>query len=815
MQRPSIAGVVILCLFGLPFAAFGLFFAVASGTKQTADPKAWMGVAFGLFFACIGFGLMAAAVYGYKKANQQADLEEASPDTPWLWKPDWAARRADGASPAVNVTTWVFAAICDLISFPLAVTVLPKLVAQGDLKALLVLIFPLAAVLVTGLAIRGTLRTLRYGQTAFCFDVPTFSPGSSLKGTIRLKPQSDLPHGFDLTLSCKRRIVTGSGKSQNVQEQVLWQESKNVAGDFVMRDPENAHVPVDFAIPAEAFETDEDNPNDRVYWELRAQADVPGVDFDDKYQVPVFRSGGAAKQSNAGVAAEEPAVSVPAETHIVYSDDGTGPSFYFPPLRNHTQAVGVVLFAAVWSGIVYFLWNDANAPWLFRIAFSLAEVLVGYMLLSVVFGSALLRVRNGALEVRNSILGLGSVRTIPFGDVASIAPLSQGQATSGRMLCGIALERSDGRKINVAASSLSEQEAQWVVGTLERAMGRKQDTRVQFQSIYGAPPQHGAGTGTATAPARLPGAVPVTRKTQRKFAVVGFALWLAFAFPFFRSFVRPAPSPARNATQASRSARTAALDTSRIGSSPAQKQAEELLERSVLHDERALGLFEDSIAGWTGAVQLTDSMKKLEWRSRFSRDLRVRQANADLNLAIQGLQRDHGTVERLIQRAQAEPGYRPSAYYYLGMEGGRGIDSEQVFAFLSDRALHDDDATARQWAVEGLRFFKTDEALDVLYQSFTTDPSFTVRDRAGCNVSDCGIFTRAQRMRLVPKLIELSGDPTLQPQMRSWVFMALGGITDASVPAQTAAWQSWYQQHGAETERQFAVLKWYQVRGDE
>ncbi|HEU5451279.1 MAG TPA: HEAT repeat domain-containing protein [Terriglobales bacterium] len=807
MQRPSIAGVIILSLFGLPFAGFGLFFAVVSAQKQPPPPNAWFGVAFGLFFACIGFGLMAAAIYGYKKANQQADLADANPDTPWLWKPDWAARRADGLSPKVNIATWVFAAICDAIGFSLAAAVLPKLLAQGDLKALLVVIFPVAGVLVTAFAIRGTLRTLRYGQTTFCFDVPTFSPGARLKGAIRLKPVSDLPHGFDLTLSCKRRIVTGSGKNQSVQELVLWQESKNVAGDFVTRDPENANVPVDFAIPAEAYETDEDNTNDRVYWELRAQADVPGVDFDDKYQVPVFRSGAAGGQApgpEAG-AVEEPAVSAPAETHIVYSDDGTGPSFYFPPLRNHTQAVGVVLFAAVWSVIVYFLWNDARAPWFFRVIFSLAEVLVGYLLLSVVFGSALLRVRNGALEVRNSILGLGSVRTIPFGDVAVLAPLSQGQAgTSGRMLCGIVLERSDGKKINVAASSLSEQEVRWVVATLERAMGRKQDTRVQFSSMYGPPPQHGSWTGTAAAPARLPGSVPVTRKTQRKFAVVGFLLWLVFTIPFFRTFFRVVSSPSKSA----------ASSRSSLGTSSAQRQAEELLERSVRHDERALDQFERQISGWTGTVQLTDSMKKLEWRSRFSRDLRVRQANADLNLAVQGLRRDQETVDQLMKRAQ-EPGSRNWAYYYLGMEGGRGVDSERIFAFLSDRALHDDDATARQWAVEGLRFFKTDEALEVLYQSFTTDPSFAVRDRAGCNVSDCGIFTRAQRMRFVPKLIELSADPTLQPQMRSWVFMALGEVTNAPVPANTEAWRSWYQQHGAEKEREFAALPWYQVRGDE
>ena len=117
--------------------------------------------------------------------------------------------------------------------------------------------------------------------------------------------------------------------------------------------------------------------------------------------------------------------------------------------------------------------------------------------------------------------------------------------------------------------------------------------------------------------------------------------------------------------------------------------------------------------------------------------------------------------------------------------------------------------------MEGLRFLKTDEALDVLFQSFTHDSNYSVRDRAGCNLSDCGIFTRAQRMRLVPKLIDLAEDRNIDSQMRSWVFMALQGITDVSLPANAAAWRTWYKQHGAEKTAEFEALPWFQVRGDQ
>jgi HEAT repeat protein len=256
-------------------------------------------------------------------------------------------------------------------------------------------------------------------------------------------------------------------------------------------------------------------------------------------------------------------------------------------------------------------------------------------------------------------------------------------------------------------------------------------------------------------------------------------------------------------------------DAARIGRLSKQQQAEELLARAIGHDNRALEMLENDVESWTSEVRLTDKMKQLDTRATYSTDLRVRQADADLWLAMEGWHHNQEAVGLLMQRIEQDKQYRPSAYYFLGMEGARGVDSEHAFAVLRDRALNDPDPVVRQWAVEGLRFFKTDDALDVLFHSFTHDSSYTVRDRAGCNLSDCGIFTRAQRMRFVPKLVELAEDRSLNSQMRNWVFMALREITDTSLPEDASAWRIWYKQHGAEKTTEFDALPWYQVQGDQ
>jgi hypothetical protein len=149
------------------------------------------------------------------------------------------------------------------------------------------------------------------------------------------------------------------------------------------------------------------------------------------------------------------------------------------------------------------------------------------------------------------------------------------------------------------------------------------------------------------------------------------------------------------------------------------------------------------------------------------------------------------------------------------MLAARGVDYDGIHEALLNFARQDKDPNVRQWAVEGLRFLAKDDVLDELFTSFNEDPSMKVRDRAGCNIADCGIFTRKQRMRMVPKLIDLAADAKTSAQMRSWSFLALQEITDANVPADALAWNRWYTDHGAEKMAEFERLEWWQVRGAE
>src|SRR4029077_5519220 len=268
-------------------------------------------------------------------------------------------------------------------------------------------------------------------------------------------------------------------------------------------------------------------------------------------------------------------------------------------------------------------------------------------------------------------------------------------------------------------------------------------------------------------------------------AMVGFMVWRMTSFAPRRNNSRAAAAaPVKPAARRVFSAPLTDADVERRRALPAQAQAEELLERAIGHDARALELFDQQVESWNGQIQMTDRMRELERRSEFSKDLRVRYANVDINLALQGWQKNAHAADQLIERARTDTRYRAWAVYYLGMLAGRGVDYDRIHAVLLNYARYDQDATVRQWAVEGMRFLGKDEALDELFTSFTEDPINTVRDRAGCNLSDCGIFTRKQRMRMVPKLIDLAMNLRTTGQMRNWTFLALQEITDEHLAAE-------------------------------
>ena len=130
---------------------------------------------------------MFGAVYGYGQQKEDEATKEANPDSPWLWRKDWAANRAQSLKRNTVYGWWIGAGLVSMITVPILTNALPPLLRDSDPKALLLIGFSLIpAILLVG-AVRATIRRERYGKTCFEFGSLPFSPGSRVNGQIQLR----------------------------------------------------------------------------------------------------------------------------------------------------------------------------------------------------------------------------------------------------------------------------------------------------------------------------------------------------------------------------------------------------------------------------------------------------------------------------------------------------------------------------------------------------------------------------------------------------------------------------------------------------
>jgi len=833
VTRPSKVGGVLLTVFGLIFVAAGIFFAstLLSDAPGQVQGNRWVGVLVSTVFILVGGGILYAVIYGTRKIREQAAAEQSNPESPWLWRKDWAARRAESKNQNNAVGLWLAATVWNSIAFTVAAFNVPRLWRASSLLAFFPLLFCVAGVILAAAAARASLRRKRFGQAYFEFASLPFPPGRSLKGTIHLRFNTDAKHGIDLSLSCVRQVTTDTGDNRSTQETVLWQADKNVPQALLTPGPMgDSTIPVEFSIPSDAYESYHEQPDDKVLWLLHAQADVPGVNYSDDFEVPVFRltqpsaSGPAdsffkAQEGTAPPAFLSDASDVPAPPNpkvVVSVGTNGGTEFYFSAFRNPGQVLVLLVVTTIWTAVVYLLFHDRHAPWFFGPLFGLFDGCLIYALIRTATGSCRIEVGNGRIRFRRAMLGIGTPREVPFSDIAQILTVTIAQQRNAFASYYLYLYTKDGRKLTLADAIDNRQEARWVAAQLEKLAGLKLDTHVAVQAGLGVPatpPQRGRAASS-----------PALRRNRPVAIAVGLALffaWMGFVgYRIVSQGRRQTNRVSKVSASAHRPLRPVVYspltdnDLPRLQTLPEQARAEELLDRAIQHDPRALDLFEQSIGGYRNLTR-TAHMNELDDRSRYSTDLRVRYANADLNLALDGLPKTNSSADQLIAQAQADPAHRPYSVYHMGMLAGRGVDYDRLYPILVGYAKHDANPQVRQWAIEGMRYVGSDEALEQLFDSFTHDPSEAVRDRAGCNVSDCGNFMRRQRMRMAPRLIDLAADPQTTPQMRSWAFLALREITDQTLPADASAWQRWYAQHGAEKMAEFERLDWWKVRGDQ
>lgn len=470
-------GVGCVVLFLLPFAAVGAFTAVSA--LQRAAARNWtealfLGL-FGITFGGVGFGGIAAALVGRRKLKEQAALEASHPESPWLWRSDWASGRIVDSSRATMFTAWVFAAFWNLISFPAGFLGVRAAIQEGKPAALLALLFPLVGIGLVVWAVRSTLRYWKYGVSRLELATVPGVIGRGLTGTVRAPAHMQPDDGFQVTLSCVRRVTTG-GEDKSTSESILWQEERRVMGEPSRTAAAmETHIPVAFRLPADAQACDDTDTRNRVLWRLRLSAVIPGVDYESQFEVPVFRT----SASDQPLSADEERVTQdplagtvyqqPADSRIVVTSNRRGTEVLFPAARNPGAATSLTLFWLLWIGCIgiqlYF-----RAPLVFPIVTGLAGLLILVGVLDLWLAVSRVTVDGGTLTWATGYLFPGRERTLQRSEIADVVA-TIGMQAGTTVYYDVTVVRKGGKKIKVGRSVRDKREAEWVASTIRKALG--------------------------------------------------------------------------------------------------------------------------------------------------------------------------------------------------------------------------------------------------------------------------------------------------------------------------------------------------------
>jgi hypothetical protein len=237
------------------------------------------------------------------------------------------------------------------------------------------------------------------------------------------------------------------------------------------------------------------------------------------------------------------------------------------------------------------------------------------------------------------------------------------------------------------------------------------------------------------------------------------------------------------------------LPAAKLSGLSGQQQAELLMNATINRDARAAALVTERAQQWRGRLKLTPELTGTLQTALNDHDLKARAAALEVYLAVYNVAKTPRSAAHLREVAQSDPKSRGWALWMLGALGNRGIDRDAALNTLLAH-IHDSDEQTRYWTIEGLAHLGSDATIAPLLEQFRNDPAKQVRERAACSLAESGMLTHEQRLRAVPALIAMTGDPSADQTTKEWAYQALGAITGKTFGKDSAAWQTWSANHG-------------------
>ncbi len=331
---------------------------------------------------------------------------------PWRDNKNWQHGRVTSTTRREMGAMWLITAVCVGLSAPVVWLMLPQELAEGNRAALLILLFPLVGLWSAYRAVLKTMEWRRFGRLYLDLDPFPGSLGGDAGGTLELPVVFRGNVRFDVSLSCVHSRISGHGKNRSRHESVVWRGKAAVPGEPGVR---GTRVRFRFAVPEQLPQSEPESHNYH-YWAVHLRADLPGVDLDRTFEVPVFETDQPMRsRSRVPYAAEVAAgLEVPGNIVRVYrSADGLRLDYPASRSRGVGGAMllvgmfffGAPLSVALASGVTSSVAASAGLGF-FVLVFGLVGLTTGLLGTYLMGNSLQVQVSSQGLLTRRRLFGL-------------------------------------------------------------------------------------------------------------------------------------------------------------------------------------------------------------------------------------------------------------------------------------------------------------------------------------------------------------------------------------------------------------------------
>lgn len=440
-------------------------------------------------FGGVGLGIMLFGRFAKKKSAKKQELQELFPDEPWNWNDEWQTNRFKSNAGTGFKVLLGFAILWNLIAIPGSVSAVIQFFETFEYELLIVLLFPLVGIGLLIAAYVAFMRNKRYGTSELVLQQTPIAIGGINKGTIEVPNDKGNDQSFGkpleavVTLTCQRKITTGSGKNRSTKTTIVWQDDRRVRS--TIKGHNTSSYAFEFKVPEDLPPSDDSNQNNRVEWVLKIEREQPGIDLKLQFIVPgfvvphrvaldaaetdlfasSFDDSGAGSQSNAQ-----------GWKSLGFEDSVTsqGNRYYFSAFRHAGFAISMIVFGLIFASVGIGINIFGNAPIVFLIVFGGLGILIFILGLRHLTFKSELTVRAGQLQFSSGHLLMSAPRIIQRNEVESITAQSN-MSVGEKQVFHISAKLTDGTKIVLAKNLLLRSDVESFIEKLKNEIGIKQN----------------------------------------------------------------------------------------------------------------------------------------------------------------------------------------------------------------------------------------------------------------------------------------------------------------------------------------------------